>query len=117
MIRTPGKVKAGSSAAGTVPRSTKIRPVNGSAPSPTITDTRDHGYQGVKFHDLRHIHATMLLQHRVDLQSVSSRMGHSDPSITLRAYADAMPARDQEAAATMDQLLIAGGAQPAEPVT
>ena len=77
----------------------------------------DHGYQGVKFHDLRHIHATMLLQHRVDLQSVSSRMGHSDPSITLRAYADAMPARDQEAAATMDQLLIAGGAQPAEPVT
>ena len=77
----------------------------------------DHGYQGVKFHDLRHIHASMLLQHRVDLQSVSSRMGHSDPSITLRAYADAMPARDQEAAATMDQLLIAGGAQPAEPVT
>lgn len=77
----------------------------------------DHGYQGVKFHDLRHIHATVLLQHNVDLQSVSSRMGHSDPSITLRAYADAMPARDQEAAATMDQLLIAGGAQPAEPVT
>ena len=77
----------------------------------------DHGYQGVKFHDLRHIHATMLLQHHVDLQSISSRMGHSDPSITLRAYADAMPARDQEAAATMDQLLIAGGAQPAEPVT
>lgn len=77
----------------------------------------DHGYQGVKFHDLRHIHATVLLQHNVDLQSVSSRMGHSDPSITLRAYADAMPARDQEAAVTMDQLLIAGGAQPAEPVT
>ena len=77
----------------------------------------DHGYQGVKFHDLRHIHATVLLQHNVDLQSVSSRMGHSDPSITLRAYADAMPARDQEAAATMDQLLIAGGAEPADPVT
>ena len=76
-----------------------------------------HGYQGVKFHDLRHIHATMLLQHRVDLQSVSSRMGHSDPSITLRAYADAMPARDQEAAATLDKLLVAGGAEPAAPVT
>ena len=92
--------------------------VNKDTPSKWFRAFADaHGYQGVKFHDLRHIHATVLLQHNVDLQSVSSRMGHSDPSITLRAYADAMPARDQEAAATMDQLLIAGGAQPAEPVT
>ena len=92
--------------------------VNKDTPSKWFRAFADaHGYQGVKFHDLRHIHATVLLQHNVDLQSVSFRMGHSDPSITLRAYADAMPARDQEAAATMDQLLIAGGAQPAEPVT
>ena len=61
-------------------------------------------------------HGTMLLQHHVDLQSVSVRMGHSDPSVTLRAYADAMPARDQEAAATMDRLLLAtGSVVPAEP--
>ena len=69
----------------------------------------DHGYQGVTFHDLRHIHATFLLQHHVDLQSVSARMGHSDPSVTLKVYADAMPARDQDAAAAMDQLLITSG--------
>ncbi len=69
----------------------------------------DHGYQGVTFHDLRHVHATFLLQHRVDLQSVSARMGHSDPSVTLKVYADAMPARDQDAAAAMDQLLITSG--------
>lgn len=76
----------------------------------------DHGFQGLTFHGLRHVHASMLLQHRVDLQSVSVRMGHSDPSVTLRAYADAMPARDQEAAATMDRLLLAtGSVVPAEP--
>lgn len=69
----------------------------------------DHGFQGLTFHGLRHVHASMLLQHRVDLQSVSVRMGHSDPSVTLRAYADAMPARDQDAAATMDRLLLATG--------
>jgi integrase len=78
----------------------------------------DHGYQELTFHGLRHVHASMLLQHHVDLQSVSVRMGHSDPSVTLRAYADAMPARDQEAAATMDRLLLATGsvipAAPAE---
>ena len=76
----------------------------------------DHGFQDLTFHGLRHVHASMLLQHRVDLQSVSVRMGHSDPSVTLRAYADAMPARDQEAAATMDRLLLAtGSVVPAEP--
>lgn len=74
-----------------------------------------HGYQDLTFHGLRHVHATMLLQHHVDLQSVSSRMGHSDPSVTLRAYADAMPARDQDAAATLDRLLLATGTAPADP--
>ena len=81
--------------------------VNKDTPSKWFRKFADaHGYQGLTFHGLRHVHASVLLQHHVDLQSVSSRMGHSDPSVTLRAYADAMPARDQEAAATMDQLLI-----------
>ena len=88
--------------------------VNKDTPSKWFRKFADaHGYQGLTFHGLRHVHATMLLQHHVDLQSVSSRMGHSDPSVTLRAYADAMPARDQEAAATMDALLISSGAEPA----
>ena len=84
--------------------------VNKDTPSKWFRSFADaHGYRGLTFHGLRHVHATMLLQHHVDLQSVSVRMGHSDPSVTLRAYADAMPARDQEAAATMDRLLLATG--------
>ena len=91
--------------------------VNKDTPSKWFRKFADaHGYPELTFHSLRHIHATMLLQHRVDLQSVSSRMGHSDPSVTLRAYADAMPARDQEAAATMDALLVSSGAEPAADV-
>lgn len=93
--------------------------VNKDTPSKWFRKFADaHGYQGLTFHGLRHVHASVLLQHHVDLQSVSSRMGHSDPSVTLRAYADAMPARDQEAAATMDQLLITAdpsAAPPADP--
>lgn len=93
--------------------------VNKDTPSKWFRKFADaHGYQGLTFHGLRHVHASVLLQHHVDLQSVSSRMGHSDPSVTLRAYADAMPARDQEAAATMDQLLITADpsvAPPADP--
>lgn len=90
--------------------------VNKDTPSKWFRAFADaHGYQGLTFHGLRHIHASVLLQHHVDLQSVSSRMGHSDPSVTLRAYADALPARDQDAAAELDQLLISGGAEPAAP--
>ena len=93
--------------------------VNKDTPSKWFRKFADaHGYQGLTFNGLRHVHASVLLQHHVDLQSVSSRMGHSDPSVTLRAYADAMPARDQEAAATMDQLLITAdpsAAPPADP--
>lgn len=91
--------------------------VNKDTPSKWFRAFADaHGYQGLTFHGLRHVHASMLLQHHVDLQSVSVRMGHSDPSVTLRAYADAMPARDQEAAATMDRLLLAtGSVVPADP--
>ena len=90
--------------------------VNKDTPSKWFRKFADaHGYHGLTFHGLRHVHASVLLQHHVDLQSVSSRMGHSDPSVTLRAYADAMPARDQEAAATMDQLLITAAPSAAPP--
>lgn len=88
--------------------------VNKDTPSKWFRKFADaHGFQGVTFHDLRHIHATFLLQHHIDPVSVSSRMGHSDPSVTLKVYADAMPARDREAAAAMDALLISSGATPA----
>ena len=91
--------------------------VNKDTPSKWFRAFADaHGYQGLTFHGLRHVHASVLLQHHIDLQSVSSRMGHSDPSVTLRAYADAMPARDQDAAVTMDRLLLATGTiPPADP--
>ena len=90
--------------------------VNKDTPSKWFRKFADaHGYRGLTYHDLRHVHASFLLQHNVDLQSVSVRMGHSDPSVTLRVYADAMPARDQEAAAVMDRLLLDAGAAPADP--
>ncbi len=40
-----------------------------------------------RLHDLRHVHATMLLLAGVPVHVVSERLGHADPSITLRVYA------------------------------
>lgn len=64
-----------------------------------------NGFPGLTFHGLRHAHASLLLAHNIDVVAVASRMGHSDPGVTLRVYAHALPARDQDAAAYFDQLL------------
>ncbi|PWU57678.1 hypothetical protein DLJ47_01860 [Micromonospora sp. S4605] len=48
---------------------------------------RTLGMPGVRFHDLRHYHASaMLLVTKGDVQYVSKRLGHSRPSITLDVY-------------------------------
>ena len=64
-----------------------------------------HGFEGVRFHDLRHTHATILLANSIDVVAVASRMGHADPSVTLKTYAHALRRRDEDAARTTQALL------------
>ncbi|MEZ2656690.1 site-specific integrase [Aneurinibacillus aneurinilyticus] len=40
----------------------------------------------IRFHDLRHTHATLLLQLGENPKVVSERLGHADISITLNTY-------------------------------
>lgn len=40
-----------------------------------------------RLHDLRHVHATLLLIAGVPMHVVAERLGHADPAITLRIYA------------------------------
>jgi integrase len=59
-------------------------------------------------HDLRHIHATTLLLAGVPVHVVAARLGHADPSVTLRVYAHVI--RDQVAdAADIFARSIRGG--------
>jgi integrase len=43
------------------------------------------------FHDLRHSYATTAIVEGADVMSVASNLGHSDPHITLKTYANADP--------------------------
>jgi integrase len=45
------------------------------------------GLPHTRLHDLRHLHATTLLLAGVPVHVVAARLGHADPSITLRVYA------------------------------
>ncbi|MFJ8529151.1 tyrosine-type recombinase/integrase [Bacillus sp. NPDC094106] len=43
-----------------------------------------------RFHDLRHSHATMLIQQNVNIKLLSERLGHSQIQTTLNIYAHAV---------------------------
>lgn len=73
----------------------------------------EHGFEGVRFHDLRHTHATLLLANGIDAVAVASRMGHEDASTTLRVYAHALRRRDDDAARVWQSFLDAA-AKPTE---
>ncbi|MDW7671855.1 MAG: tyrosine-type recombinase/integrase [Bacillota bacterium] len=52
----------------------------------------------IRFHDLRHTHATLLLQAGVHPKVVQERLGHSKISITLDTYSHVLPSMQKEAA-------------------
>ena len=62
------------------------------------------GVQGASLHRLRHSVATFLVG-RGELLRAQQRLGHRDPSTTLRNYAHAMPLEDETVADDIDELL------------
>jgi integrase len=59
----------------------------------------------LRFHDLRHTAASLMLNHNVPVIIVSKRLGHAQPSITLDVYGHLIPAKQKEVASLMDELL------------
>ena len=72
------------------------------------------GLSGVRLHDLRHFTATQLIGAGVDVRTVAGRLGHSDPSVTLRVYSHALEERDKAAAVIMGRVLSPGQPGPEE---
>ncbi|WP_081841206.1 site-specific integrase [Alicyclobacillus macrosporangiidus] len=59
----------------------------------------------IRFHDLRHTHASLLLQEGVNPKVVSERLGHATVQITLDTYSHVLPGLQREAAHQIDNLL------------
>ena len=56
----------------------------------------------IRYHDIRHSHATALLKAGVHPKVVSERLGHASISITLDTYSHVMPGMQEEAAEKID---------------
>lgn len=65
--------------------------VDGNPPDYVTTDWRRvlaaKGLPSVNFHALRHTHASALIASGLNIVSVSRRLGHGSPTITLNTYA------------------------------
>jgi integrase len=61
----------------------------------------------IRFHDLRHAHATHLLSSGVHPKVASERLGHSKVGITLDLYSHVLPNMQADAAAVVDGALQA----------
>lgn len=61
----------------------------------------------IRFHDLRHSHASHLLRQGVHPKVVSERLGHSTTTITLDLYSHLLPGLQEEAARRIDAALRA----------
>ena len=57
------------------------------------------------FHGLRHTHASQLIDANVDIVTISRRLGHKSPEITLRIYAHLFKKDDSKAAAAINAIL------------
>ena len=63
------------------------------------------GLSKIRFHDLRHTAASLLLNNKVPVIVVSNMLGHSKPSITLDIYGHLYHESQGEAAEIMDKLV------------
>ncbi|HYM70145.1 MAG TPA: site-specific integrase [bacterium] len=77
---------------------------------------RDHrprlarlGLPQTRIHDLRHFHATFLVESGADARTVSDRLGHSSPSFTLKAYVHPAEQAQRRAASMADAMFARTG--------
>jgi len=71
------------------------------------------GVAPLRFHDLRHTAATLMLRAGVHPKVVSERLGHATVSLTLDTYSHVLPDLQREAAEAMDAVLPLALRRPA----
>ena len=63
------------------------------------------GLPHIRFHDLRHTHASLLVASGIPVKVVSERLGHAHPSFTIHTYQHLLPGMSAEAAHRFAELI------------
>jgi integrase len=87
----------------TSPIGTALDPRNVSRRFHVLLETA--GLPSIRFHDLRHTAAPLLLAQGVDPRTIMETLGHSQSSLTLNTYSHVLPALQADAAVKMNAIL------------
>lgn len=68
---------------------------------------QESGVPRIRFHDLRHTAASLMIRQGIPAKVVSDRLGHADVAFTLSVYTHLSEDQRRSAALSMDQLLAA----------
>jgi len=60
----------------------------------------------MRFHDLRHAYASLMIEQGENIKYIQSQLGHSSPSVTLNVYAHLMKPTNQEAAIRLENAVF-----------
>jgi integrase len=71
-----------------------------------VNTVKRSGLKAIRFHDLRHTHASLMLQQGVHPKIVQERLGHSSISMTLDTYSHVAPGLQEAAAKGFDELVV-----------
>ena len=67
------------------------------------------GFPGLRLHDCRHTHASLMLMLNVHPKIVSERLGHSGIAITLDLYSHLLPGMQETAVEALEKVLAPSG--------
>ncbi|MBN1849407.1 MAG: site-specific integrase [Deltaproteobacteria bacterium] len=62
----------------------------------------------IRFHDLRHGYASLLIEQGENIKYIQSQLGHSSPTVTLNVYTHLMKPTNQEAARKLENSVLGG---------
>jgi integrase len=72
---------------------------------------KDAGLPRVRFHDLRHSYASIMIEQGENIKYIQSQLGHSSPTVTLNVYAHLMKPANQEAACRLERAIFGDGSK------
>jgi integrase len=73
------------------------------------------GLKGVRFHDLRHTFASLMLLRGAKPKVISEALGHASVAFTMDTYSHIIEGMQEDAMALLDEVLPAGVSQKLTP--
>ena len=67
---------------------------------------KDAGLPKIRFHDLRHAYASLLIEQGEKIKYIQSQLGHSSPTVTLNIYSHLMKSINREAAHRLENAIF-----------